>query len=81
MSEENTTPQVTYATEEHKYDVSKLSDEGKTLFGLIAECANESNMLNKRRTVLQGAIEHFKLQMAYHLTEEAIISEVEEEES
>ena len=74
----DTEPQVTYATDDHKYDVNKLSDEAKVLFNFIVECANESNMLNKRRTVLQGAIEHFKTQMTTHLTDDAIIAEEEE---
>ena len=70
----------TYTTEEGRYEVGKLSEQGQQAVQLLVETNKDVRELNKKVAIHVAALAQLRTVIEKNLTEEALIEEEEEEE-
>tara|TARA_R110002074_G_scaffold106893_2_gene231046 strand:+ start:627 stop:896 length:270 start_codon:yes stop_codon:yes gene_type:complete len=70
----------TYTTEEGRYEVDKLSEEGQQAIKLLLETDKDARELNKKVAIHAAALAQIRTIIEKNLTEEALIEEKIEEE-
>lgn len=68
----------TYKTDDGLYDVELLEDQAKIAFNYLAEVEAEIQTLGKRIDVLRAASKSFHEVIQGNLTEDALVSEEED---
>jgi hypothetical protein len=69
-----------YENEGSRYDVSKFTDEGKTLFRYLIETNQEINTLKKRIDILQAANITLNSKIKEQFTNDMLSDSVDSEE-
>lgn len=70
----------TYTTEEGRYEVDKLSEEGQQAIKLLVETDKDVRELNKKVAIHAAALAQLRTIIEKNLTEEALIEDKIEEE-
>jgi len=70
----------TYTTEEGRYEVDKLSEEGQQAIKLLVETDKDVRELNKKVAIHAAALAQLRTIIEKNLTEEALIEEQPEED-